>query len=141
MKDLRLYEKHNGSNPVEYGFGREWVAMAMYMDDYPRFYNEDDAVLYWFRTVREEDVLDWYHNDYKKYMEEQYANNKAADDPDQLDEPGSDPGDEADGSGEEAEGEAGERSGEAEDEESADVGDRLRRDDYYWRGLAEYWEA
>ena len=105
--DLKLYEKHNGTNPVEYGFGPEWVAMAMYMDDYPRFYTEDMAVLYWFRTIKEKDVLDWYHNEYKEYMEEQHANDKAAEDSDQLNEPSSDPGDEADGSGKEAERKAG----------------------------------
>lgn len=105
--DLKLYEKHNGTNPVEYGFGEEWVAMAMYMDDYPRFYTEDMAVIYWFRTIKEKDVLDWYHNDYKKYMEEQHANDKAAEDSDQLNEPSSDPGDEADGPSKEAERKAG----------------------------------
>ena len=107
MMNVKLYEKHNGDNPVEYGFGPEWVAMAMYMDDYPRFYTEDMAVLYWFRTIKEKDVLDWYHNDYKKYMEEQNANDKAAEDSDQLNEPSSDPGDEADGPSKEAERKAG----------------------------------
>ena len=97
--DIKLYEKHNGTNPVEYGFGPEWVAMAMYMDDYPRFYTEDGAVLYWFRTIKEKDVLDWYHNDYKKYMEEQNAKDNSAKVCDQLNEPGSDSGIEADGSG------------------------------------------
>ena len=141
MTDLKLYEKHNGTSPVEYGFGPEWVAMAMYMDDHPRFYDEDSAVLYWFHSLKDKDVLDWYHNEYKEYMEAQHAKDTAATDSDQLDEPGSDPGNEVDGSGEEAERKAGEESGEAEDQKSADVGDRLRRDDYYWRGLAEYWEA
>ena len=69
MIDLKLYEKHNGSNPVEYGFGPEWVAMAMYMDDYPRFYTEDEAVLYWFHSLKDKDILDWYHNDYKEELD------------------------------------------------------------------------
>ena len=97
--DLKLYEKHNGTNPVEYGFGPEWVAMAMYMDDYPRFYTEDMAVLYWFRTIKEKDILDWYHNDYKKYMEEQNAKDSSAELRDQLDEPSGDPGVKANGPG------------------------------------------
>lgn len=97
--DIKLYEKHNGTNPVEYGFGNEWVAMAMYMDDYPRFYTEDEAVLYWFRTIKEKDFLDWYHNDYKKYMEEQNAKDSSAELRDQLDEPSGDPGAKVNGPG------------------------------------------
>ena len=69
MIDLRLYEKHNGTCPVEYGFGPEWVAMAMYMDNHPRFYDEDSAVLYWFHSLKDKDVLDWYHNEYKEELD------------------------------------------------------------------------
>lgn len=63
MKDPKLYEKYNGTNPVEYGFGDEWVATAMYMDDYPRFYTEDEAVLYWYHRI---------------YKEEQHAKSSSA---------------------------------------------------------------
>ena len=121
--DLRLYEKHNGDNPVEYGFGPSWVAMAMYMDDYPRFYTEDMAVLYWFRHLKEEEVLAWYHNEYKEYMEEQHAKDSSAKVRDQLDEPGSDSGVEADGSGPETKRKARKRKGKKGGEENPDLGD------------------
>ena len=120
--DLKLYEKHNGTNPVEYGFGPEWVAMAMYMDDYPRFYTEDMAVLYWFRTIKEKDVLDWYHNDYKKYMEEQNAKDNSAELCDQLDEPSGDSGVKANGPGTETKRKARKRKGKKGGEENPDLG-------------------
>ena len=138
MHDLKMYEKHNGDNPVEYGFGPEWVAMAMYMDDYPRFYTEDMAVLYWFRTIKEKDVLDWYHNDYKEAKD---AETSTAKDQSEFNKSGSDSGHEADGPSTEAKGKARKGKRKTKDKESADMGGGLRRDDYYWRGLAEYWEA
>ena len=53
-----LYVKYRGEEaPPMYAFGPEWVAMALYMDDI-EFDTEDKAVLY------------WYHDIYKKEMQE-----------------------------------------------------------------------
>ena len=50
----RMFTKVNGENPVEYGYGPEWVAMAMYMDDFPRFYTEEEAINYWNNVLKKE---------------------------------------------------------------------------------------
>ena len=53
-EELKMFEKHNGDKPVEYGYGPEWVAMAMYMDDFPRFYTAKDAKNYWDTKLKKE---------------------------------------------------------------------------------------
>ncbi len=42
----QMYVKYEGSTPVAYAYGEEWVAMALYMDDigYP---SEEEAKLAW----------------------------------------------------------------------------------------------
>jgi len=42
-----LFTKVNGTDPVEFGYGPQWVAMAMFMDDFPHFYTEEEAIRYW----------------------------------------------------------------------------------------------
>ena len=49
-----LYTKVNGADPIEYGYGPQWVAMAMYMDDFPRFYTEEEAIRYWNEVLTKE---------------------------------------------------------------------------------------
>jgi len=96
MDELMMYTKCNSEGrPIEYAFGPEWVAMALYMDD-TGFPTEEEAVLEWYfkifrkrnddsyyvPTIWDKDVevwmamhpsknesraiLEWYNNVYKK---------------------------------------------------------------------------
>ena len=94
MERLNLYTLKEGDRVVRYGFGTEWVATAMWVDDYG-FPTEDEAVVDWYfkvfkkRTdgsyyvpsIQDHDVetwmamhsknetqaiLEWYHNIFKK---------------------------------------------------------------------------
>lgn len=38
-----LYIKYRGDKPIKYAYGEEWVAMALYMDDYG-FKTEEEAI-------------------------------------------------------------------------------------------------
>ena len=51
MENLGMYEKRRSDGgPVEYAFGPEWVAMALYMDD-AGSPSEDAAVLSWYFNI------------------------------------------------------------------------------------------
>ena len=52
--ELMLFTKLVGERPIEYGYGPEWVGMAMYMDDFPKFYTEEDAKEYWLTVLSKE---------------------------------------------------------------------------------------
>lgn len=54
MEELTMFKKVNGTRPVEYGYGPDWVGMAMYMDDFPRFYTEEEARDYWETKLKKE---------------------------------------------------------------------------------------
>ena len=62
--ELQLFT-HVIGDRVLYGFGEDWVAMAMYVDDYG-FPTEEEA------------VLDWYHNYFKKGKSNGSANDNSA---------------------------------------------------------------
>ena len=94
MDELIMYSKVSGEgHPIEYAFGPEWVAMALYMDDVGAE-TEDQAVLEWYFKVfkkrnegyyvptrhdkeveewmsmhpknERQAILEWYHNIYLK---------------------------------------------------------------------------
>jgi len=96
MDELMMWSKVSGEGrPIEYAFGPEWVAMALYMDDVGTE-TEDQAVLEWYFKVfkkrkegyyvptrhdkdvevwmamhprnESQAILEWYHNVYKKEM-------------------------------------------------------------------------
>lgn len=54
MDDLQMFTKKCEGRPTEYGYGPEWVAMAMYMDDFPRFYSAEEARNYWETKLKKE---------------------------------------------------------------------------------------
>ena len=53
-EELQLFTKHTNGYQDEYGYGPEWVAMAMFMDDFPKFYTEEDAKNYWETKLKKE---------------------------------------------------------------------------------------
>lgn len=95
MESLTMWIKRTkDGTPLEYAFGPEWVAMAMYMDDMG-YATEEEAVLEWyFKIFKRRDrgyytptlqdneveewmsmhnernetqaILEWYNNIYKK---------------------------------------------------------------------------
>lgn len=92
MDELNLYEKHTGGlYPSEFAFGREWRAMALYMDDIGSP-TPEDAVLAWYHEtgsseyyfdhrMTDDELLDWFHNTWKKtgfYGRENDDDNKTA---------------------------------------------------------------
>ena len=55
MKEkLSLYTKVREGRPVEYGYGSEWVSVCMFLDDYPKFYTEEEAIRYWHNVLEKE---------------------------------------------------------------------------------------
>ena len=46
-EELQMYSKVTEGCPTEFGYGPEWVAMAMFMDDFPKLYSEEEAKRYW----------------------------------------------------------------------------------------------
>lgn len=66
MEELQMYQKVREGYPTEYGYGPEWVAMAMYMDDFPRFYSEEEAKSYWETTLKKE------QEEYEQRRSEEY---------------------------------------------------------------------
>ena len=54
MEELQMFKKVREGWPTEYGYGPDWVGMAMYMDDFPRFYTEDEAKTYWETKLKKE---------------------------------------------------------------------------------------
>ena len=55
MKEkCKLYTKVNGTDQIEYGYGPSWVAMAMFMDDFPRLLTEEEAIRYWNDELKKE---------------------------------------------------------------------------------------
>ena len=54
MEELTMFKKVTGTRPTEYGYGPDWVGMAMYMDDFPKFYTEDEARNYWETKLKKE---------------------------------------------------------------------------------------
>lgn len=53
-KEIQLFTKVTEGMPTEFGYGPEWVAMAMYMDDFPRFYTQEEAIDYWNNVLKKE---------------------------------------------------------------------------------------
>ena len=53
MDELTYYEYHRGP-VVEYGYGPDFVATMMWMDDYPRFYTKEEAKDYWDKVLKKE---------------------------------------------------------------------------------------
>lgn len=43
-----MYIKYNGDKPVAYAYGDEWVAQALFMDDW-QYPTEEEAVMAWYR--------------------------------------------------------------------------------------------
>lgn len=53
MDELTYYEYHRGDR-IEYGYGPDFVATMMWMDDYPKFYNKEEALAYWENVLKKE---------------------------------------------------------------------------------------
>ena len=51
---IEMYTKVTEGMPTEFGYGPEWVSMAMYMDDFPRFYTQEEAIDYWNNVLKKE---------------------------------------------------------------------------------------
>lgn len=58
QKELNVYTKVTEGMPTEFGYGPEWVSTAMFMDDYPKFYTQEEAIGYWNNVLSKEDVHD-----------------------------------------------------------------------------------
>ena len=54
MEELQMFKKVREGRPTEYGYGPEWIGMAMYMDDFPPFYTEEEARNYWETKLKKE---------------------------------------------------------------------------------------
>lgn len=54
MDEPKFWVKMVEGQPTEVGYGPKWVAMAMYIDDYPKFYTREDAKNYWEKTLKKE---------------------------------------------------------------------------------------
>ena len=67
IEELGMYTNVFDDGRVLYGFGRPWVAMAMYTDDYG-YATEEEAVRAWYRQEKPEldcDPMDWYRKHFK----------------------------------------------------------------------------
>lgn len=98
MDDLSIFtnvtEFPDGTKEVKYAFGPEWVAMAMYVDDYG-FNTEEEAVVSWFRSIYsgtelkdEKDALDWYTNIFKVRLKDAGSNYSAKDNSEDIESSG-----------------------------------------------------
>ena len=54
MEKPSLYTKVREGKPVAYGYGPEWVAIAMFLDDFPKFLTEEEAIRYWNDVLKKE---------------------------------------------------------------------------------------
>ncbi len=72
MEELTMFKKVNRNRPVEYGYGPDWVGMAMYMDDFPRFYTEEEAKNYWETKLKKE------QEEYEQRRREEYKSEAAS---------------------------------------------------------------
>jgi len=57
-EELRVYTKVTEGMPTEFGYGPEWVLTAMFMDDYPKFYTQEEAIDYWNNVLSKECLHD-----------------------------------------------------------------------------------
>lgn len=53
-KKIKLYTKVTEGMPTEFAYGPEWVSAAMFMDDFPKFYTQEEAIGYWNNVLKKE---------------------------------------------------------------------------------------
>lgn len=70
MEALTYFEYHRGQE-IEYGYGPDFVATMMWMDDYPKFYTKEEAKNYWDTKLKKE--LEEYEQRRREEREDQIA--------------------------------------------------------------------
>lgn len=49
-----MYVKYQGDTPVAYAYGDQWVAQALFMDDW-QYPTEEEAIAAWERYLKEQE--------------------------------------------------------------------------------------
>lgn len=53
--DERLFTVVRGDRVLGYAYGEEWVATALFMDDWPTFETQEEAITYWRKYKKGDD--------------------------------------------------------------------------------------